>query len=63
MVQDRSASGSTGSIGEFGWAGAAGGAVILDTQHNLAMFYAHHMLNPQEEYYFPRVRNTLYACL
>ena len=60
---DRAVSGSTGSIGEFGWAGAAGGAVFIDTDHNLALFYAHHMLNPQEEYYLPRVRNTLYSCL
>ena len=60
---DRAVGGSNGSIGEFGWAGAAGGAVFIDTDHNLAMFYAHHMLNPQEEYYLPRVRNVLYKCL
>jgi len=59
----KAASGSTGSLGEFGWAGAAGGAVFIDTDRNLAMFYAHHMLNPQEEYYLPRVRNVLYKCL
>ena len=60
---DRAASGSNGSVGEFGWAGAAGGAVFIDTDRNLAMFYAHHMLNPQEEYYLPRVRNVLYNCI
>jgi hypothetical protein len=59
----KAVSGSTGSLGEFGWAGAAGGAVFIDTDRNLAMFYAHHMLNPQEEYYLPRVRNVLYHCL
>jgi len=59
----KAASGSIGPLGEFGWAGAAGGAVFIDTDHNLAMFYAHHMLNPQEEYYLPRVRNVLYTCL
>lgn len=60
---DRAAVGFNGSSGEFGWAGAAGGAVFIDTDLNLAMFYAHHMLNPQEEYYLPRVRNVLYKCL
>ena len=60
---DRAAVGFNGSCGEFGWAGAAGGAVFIDTDLNLAMFYAHHMLNPQEEYYLPRVRNVLYKCL
>lgn len=59
----KAVSGSTGPLGEFGWAGAAGGAVFIDTDHNLAMFYAHHMLNPQEEYYLPRVRNVLYNCI
>lgn len=59
----KAASGSTGNLGEFGWGGAAGGAVFIDTSCNLAMFYAHHMLNPQEEYYLPRVRNVLYRCL
>jgi CubicO group peptidase (beta-lactamase class C family) len=59
----KAVSGSTGSLGEFGWAGAAGAAVFIDTDKNLAMVYAHHMLNPQEEYYLPRVRNTLYQAI
>lgn len=62
-MADRAIGGSNSSIGEFGWAGAAGGAVFIDTDLNLAMFYAHHMLNPQEEYYLPRVRNVLYKCI
>lgn len=60
---DRAKAGFNGTTGEFGWAGAAGGAVFIDTERNLAMFYAHHMLNPQEEYYLPRVRNALYAAI
>ncbi len=55
--------GSNGPAGEFGWGGAAGATVLMDTEHNLAMFYAHHMLNPQEEYYQPRLRNILYSCI
>ena len=60
---DKAVSGSVGDLGEFGWGGAAGASVYVDTERNLAMFYAHHMLNSQEGYYQPRVRNVLYRCL
>ena len=60
---DKAASGSVGDLGEFGWGGAAGASIYVDTKRNLAMFYAHHMLNPQEGYYQPRMRNVLYRCL
>ncbi len=59
---DRAAASSNGSIGEFGWGGAAGANVIVDTDLNFAVVYAHHMLNPQEEYYQPRLRNVVYSC-
>ena len=59
---DRAASGSTGPIGEFGWGGAAGANMLADTENNLAVLYSHHMLNPQETYYQPRLRNVLYSC-
>lgn len=62
-MTDRAASGSNGSYGEFGWGGAAGATVLADPDLNLAMFYTHHMLNPQETYYQPRLRNVLYTCL
>lgn len=60
---DRAKGGSVGNIGEFGWGGAAGATVLVDPKIKLSMFYTHHMLNPQEEYYQPRLRNVLYACL
>ena len=60
---DRAASGSTGSFHEFGWGGAAGANALVDADTGLAAFYAHHMLNPQEPYYQPRLRNVLYTCL
>lgn len=60
---DKAQSGSVGDVGEFGWGGAAGASVFIDTNRKLACFYAHHMLNPQEAYYQPRVRNVLYKCL
>lgn len=55
--------GSLGSLGEFGWGGAAGATVLVDPDREFAYFYAHHMLNPQEAYYQPRLRNVAYACL
>lgn len=60
---DKTASGSTGNLGEFGWGGAAGSTVLVDPDINLSVFYTHHMLNPQESYYQPRLRNVVYACL
>lgn len=57
------ASGSTGNIGEFGWGDAAGATVLVAPDIGLSMFYAHHMLNPQEHVYQPRLRNVLYACV
>lgn len=60
---DKAESGSNSSIGEIGWGGAAGATIIADTEEKVAFFYAHHMLNPQEEYYQPRLRNVLYSCL
>lgn len=60
---DRAASGSNGNVGEFGWNGAAGGSVLVDPQIGLSVFYAHHMLNNQESYFQPRLRNVIYSCL
>ena len=60
---DRAESGTTGSVGEFGWGGAAGATVLADTELKLAVFYAHHMLNPQEGYYQPRLRNVVYQAI
>ncbi|MBR5614589.1 MAG: beta-lactamase family protein [Clostridia bacterium] len=60
---DKAKGGSTGSLGEFGWGGAAGATMLVDPDREFALFYAHHMLNPQEEYYQPRLRNVVYTCL
>lgn len=62
-MTDLSAAGSNGSLYEFGWGGAAGATALIDTKYRIAMFYTHHMLNPQESYYQPRLRNVLYACM
>ena len=60
---DKAAAGSTGPLKEFGWGGAAGATVLCDLDAKVSMFYSHHMLNPQETYYQPRLRNVLYTCI
>lgn len=60
---DLAEAGSNGSVGEFGWAGAAGAHVLIDPDRNLAAFYCQHMLNSQEEYFAPRFRNVVYSCI
>ena len=62
-MKDLAAAGSNGSVGEFGWAGAAGSYVLIDPKNNLALFYSQHMLASQEPYITPRLRNILYACI
>ena len=60
---DKSIGSSVSPLGEFGWCGAAGGAVIIDNTSGYSAFYAHHMLNPQGPHYFPRIRNALFASI
>ncbi|MGN1347176.1 MAG: serine hydrolase domain-containing protein [Eubacteriales bacterium] len=55
--------GALSPVGEFGWGGAAGVWVILDPDANLALVYTQHMLNNQESFISPRLRNILYACI
>ncbi len=59
-LMDKESSGSNGSLKEFGWGGAAGATMLIDPDKEFSFFYAHHMLNPQEEYYQPRLRNAAY---
>lgn len=54
---------SPSPVGEFGWTGAAGAYMLVDTENKLAVFYAHHMLNNQEYYTAPRLRNIVYSCI
>lgn len=49
-------------LGEIGWGGAAGANALVDVDNNISFFYAHHMLNNQEAYVQPRLRNSLYEC-
>lgn len=55
--------GSFGSKGEFGWGGAAGANTLVDPRRKLSMFYAQHVLNPQDHHYQSAIRRALYASL
>lgn len=62
-IADKALAGFLGKTTEFGWGGAAGATLLADTDEELGYFYSHHMLNPQEAYYQPRLRNVVYSCL
>lgn len=55
--------GSLSSIGEFGWSGAAGAYVLMDNERDLQIFYIQHLLNNQEEFIHPEIRNIVYRNL
>lgn len=56
-------SGSLSPLGEFGWSGAAGCLAVIDPASKLTVMYAQHLLNNQEPYVHPRLKNIVYACL
>lgn len=58
----KTVSGSLSPIGEFGWSGAAGCMAIIDPESQLTVMYAQHLLNNQESYVHPRLRNVVYSC-
>lgn len=57
---DKAAGDSLSSVGEFGWGGAAGAYAMIDPSKKMAIFYAQHLLNNQEPYVHPRIRNLVY---
>lgn len=59
----RAGSGSLSGLGEFGWAGAAGCLAVIDPESELTVMYAQHLLNNQEPYVHPRLKNIVYACI
>ena len=60
---DKAAGKSIGTLGEFGWTGAAGGMVLVDPERHMSYFYASHMLNSQVWLYQGELRNVVYSCL
>ena len=59
---DPAASGSLGSVGEFGWSGAAAAHVIMDPANELTLIFLTHVLDLGPEHRI-RMRNSLYSCL
>jgi len=67
-MMDRAVSGSNGTLGEFGWCGAAGTYLLIDPEKHLSLFYAQQVLEDREGSFQPRMRNSrirniLYGCL
>ncbi|MEN6418793.1 MAG: serine hydrolase domain-containing protein [Clostridiaceae bacterium] len=59
---DKVRAGSNGSVGEFGWSGAAGTWLMADPANALSAVYIQQVLpNLFESYCHPRLRNTVYA--
>lgn len=59
----RAEGGYNGSLGAFGWGGAAGAYAHIDPELQMSVFYAQHMQNNKEGYIHPRLRNIIYSCL
>lgn len=59
----KAGSGSLSPLGEFGWSGAAGCLAIIDPESQLTVMYAQHLVNNQEPYVHPRLKNIVYSCL
>ena len=55
--------GSPGSVGEYGWAGAAGTYFLSDPTRQLTIVYAQQASPSDEEYVHNRLRNIVYAAL
>lgn len=61
---NKAEAGANGSIGEFGWAGAAGTYMLADPQEQFSVTYVQQVLpNPYEGYCHPRIRALAYALL
>lgn len=63
VMMDVCACGSNGSVGEFGWGGAAGAYFLADPECELAVYFAQHMLGGTEDYTYPALRNRIYEAL
>ena len=57
--------GGPGSIGEFGWDGAAGSWTMIDPANHLSAFFAMHVRNCGYAYdvIHPTIRGLIYECV
>jgi CubicO group peptidase (beta-lactamase class C family) len=63
VMIDPAVGGSNGSIGEFGWSGAAGNYVLIDPKEQLSAVYMQQMFPNFETYHHPRLRAVIYGAL
>jgi CubicO group peptidase (beta-lactamase class C family) len=62
-LMDPAAGGSNGSVGAFGWTGAAGTWTEIDPSEGLSIVYMHQTMPNMEEYHHLRVRASAYGCV
>jgi len=62
-MMDLGLGGSNGSVGDFGWTGAAGTWVTIDPTEKFSAVYMHQMFPNMEEYHHLRVRAAVNACI
>lgn len=60
---DNGEAGYNGTIGEFGWGGAAGSNCFVDPDRHIAIQFCQHCQNVLAAYYQPRLHNAVYACI
>ena len=53
---------SKSPVGEFGWDGAAGAYVLIDTVNKVSIFYAQHVVGYPKAYHeiHPKIRDLAY---
>lgn len=62
-LHERKSNDFIGPDGEFGWGGALGALVFIDTSRKLSVYYAQHTDNPQEGKIMPELRDTIFNCI
>ena len=62
---DPAAAGSNGSVGEFGWDGAAGAYALVEPINHIALYYAQQVYSCPIVYQklHPALRDTVWRCL
>lgn len=60
---DPAAAFSNGSVGEFGWVGAAGSWMMVDPVEKLSAVFVMQEMLPNDQYYHPRIRNAVNGLL
>ena len=62
-LMNRAQAGALSPVGEFGWNGAASAYALADPVNKLSVTFFTHVLNGQNGFVQPRLRNIVYSCL